>query len=148
MKSLIIVFGGTISAPFIAFPFTKTIRSFKSIPKVFAAEQAEEATTEIYEKSKIIAEKRYSGNRITNDDISGLANPFMRRWIEALIVREQVEQESLEQILQAEVQMNDVLPEIAGLQKSVSDNEKYLESVMSEIRSIREALVKHGIMTP
>ena len=48
----------------------------------------------------------------------------------------------------AEVQMNDVLPEIAGLQKSVSDNEKYLESVMSEIRSIREALVKHGIMTP
>ena len=48
----------------------------------------------------------------------------------------------------AEVQMNDVLPEIAGLQKSVSDNKKYLESVMSEIRSIREALVKHGIMTP
>ena len=105
LKSLIIVFGGTISATFIAFPFTKTIRSFKSIPKVFAAEAAEEATTEIYEKSKIIAEKRYSGKRITNDDISGLANPFMRRWIEALIVREQVEQESLEQIVQAEVSM-------------------------------------------
>ena len=105
LKSLIIVFGGTISATFIAFPFTKTIRSFKSIPKVFAAEAAEEATTEIYEKSKIIAEKRYSGKRITNEDISGLENPFMRRWIEALIVREQVEEESLSQILQAEVQM-------------------------------------------
>ena len=48
----------------------------------------------------------------------------------------------------AEAQMNDVFPELADLQKSVSDNEKYLESVMSEIRSIREALVKHGIMTP
>ena len=105
LKSLIIVFGGTISATFIAFPLTKTLRSFKSIPKVFAAEQAEEATTEIYEKSKIIAEKRYSGKRITNEDISGLENPFMRRWIEALIVREQVEQESLEQIVQAEVSM-------------------------------------------
>tara|TARA_Y100001970_G_scaffold292595_1_gene434561 strand:- start:765 stop:1631 length:867 start_codon:yes stop_codon:yes gene_type:complete len=105
LKSLVIVFGGTISATFIAFPFTKTIRSFKSIPKIFAAEQAEEATTEIYEKSKIIAEKRYSGKRITNDDISSLANPFMRRWIEALIVREQVEQQSLEQIVQAEVSM-------------------------------------------
>ena len=33
----IIVFGGTISATFVAFPYTKTIRSFKSIPKVFSA---------------------------------------------------------------------------------------------------------------
>jgi len=105
LKSLIIVFGGTISATFVAFPFTKTMRSLKSLPKVFAAEQAEEATQEIYDKSKIIAEKRYSGKRITNDDISGLENPFMRRWIEALIVREQVEQESLEQIVKAEVSM-------------------------------------------
>ena len=48
----------------------------------------------------------------------------------------------------AEVQMDDVLSEISGFQKSVSDNEKYLESIMSEIRSIREALVKHGILTP
>ena len=105
LKSLVIVFGGTISATFIAFPFTKTIRSFKSIPKVFAADHAEEATQEIYEKSKLISEKRFSGKRITNDDISGLENPFMRRWIEALIVREQVEQVSLEQIIQAEVSM-------------------------------------------
>ena len=78
LKSFVIVFGGTISATFIAFPFTKTIRSFKSIPKVFAADHAEEATQEIYDKSKIIAEKRFSGKRITNDDISGLENPFMR----------------------------------------------------------------------
>jgi len=105
LKSLVIVFGGTISATFIAFPFTKTMRSFKSIPKVFAADHAEEATQEIYEKSKMIAEKRFSGKRITNDDISGLDNPFMRRWIEALIVREQVEQVSLEQIVHAEVSM-------------------------------------------
>jgi len=105
LKSLVIVFGGTISATFIAFPFTKTMRSFKSIPKVFAADHAEEATQEIYEKSKLISEKRFSGKRITNDDISGLENPFMRRWIEALIVREQVEQVSLEQIVHAEVSM-------------------------------------------
>jgi len=105
LKSLVIVFGGTISATFIAFPFTKTLRSFKSIPKVFAADHAEEATQEIYDKSKIIAEKRFSGKRISNDDISGLENPFMRRWIEALIVREQVEQVSLEQIVHAEVSM-------------------------------------------
>ncbi len=105
IKSFLIVFGGTLSATFVAFPFTKTIRCFKSIPKVFAADIAEEATQEIFDQSKLIAEKRFSGKRITNDDISSLQNPFMRRWIEGLIVREQVEQESLEQILHAEVQM-------------------------------------------
>ena len=107
LKSFIIVFGGTISATFIAFPYTKTMRSFKSIPKVFSADTAEEATQEIYDQSKLIAEKRYSGKRITNDDISSLENPFMRRWIEGLIVREQVEEESLAQIIHAEVKMYD-----------------------------------------
>lgn len=107
LKSFIIVFGGTISATFVAFPYTKTMRSFKSIPKVFSADTAEEATQEIYDQSKIIAEKRYSGKRITNDDLNSLENPFMRRWIEGLIVREQVEEESLAQIIQAEVQMYD-----------------------------------------
>ncbi|MCH2287791.1 MAG: MotA/TolQ/ExbB proton channel family protein [SAR324 cluster bacterium] len=105
LKSLFIVFGGTISATFIAFPYTKTLRSFRSIPKVFAADTAEEATQEIYDQSKLIAEKRFSGKRITNDDLSSLENPFMRRWIEGLIVREQVEEESLAQILRAEVSM-------------------------------------------
>jgi len=105
LKSLFIVFGGTISATFIAFPYTKTLRSFRSIPKVFAADTAEEATQEIYDQSKLIAEKRFSGKRITNDDLSSLENPFMRRWIEGLIVREQVEVESLAQILRAEVSM-------------------------------------------
>ena len=107
LKSFIIVFGGTISATFVAFPYTKTMRSFKSIPKVFSADTAEEATQEIYDQSKLIAEKRYSGKRITNDDLSSLANPFMRRWIEGLIVREQVEEESLAQIIHAEVKMYD-----------------------------------------
>ena len=105
LKSLFIVFGGTISATFVAFPYTKTLRSFRSIPKVFAADVAEEATQEIYDQSKLIAEKRFSGKRITNDDLSSLENPFMRRWIEGLIVREQVEEESLSQILRAEVLM-------------------------------------------
>ena len=107
LKSFIIVFGGTISATFVAFPYTKTMRSFKSIPKVFSADTAEEATQEIYDQSKIIAEKRYSGKRITNDDLNSLENPFMRRWIEGLIVREQVEEESLAQIIHAEVKMYD-----------------------------------------
>ena len=105
LKSLFIVFGGTISATFVAFPYTKTLRSFRSIPKVFAADVAEEATQEIYDQSKLIAEKRFSGKRITNDDLSSLENPFMRRWIEGLIVREQVEEESVSQILRAEVSM-------------------------------------------
>ena len=105
LKSLFIVFGGTISATFVAFPYTKTLRSFRSIPKVFAADVAEEATQEIYDQSKLIAEKRFSGKRITNDDLSSLENPFMRRWIEGLIVREQVEEESVSQILHAEVSM-------------------------------------------
>ena len=105
LKSLFIVFGGTISATFIAFPYTKTLRSFRSIPKVFAADSAEQATQEIYDQTKLIAEKRFSGKRITNDDLSSLENPFMRRWIEGLIVREQVEEESLAQILRAEVLM-------------------------------------------
>ena len=34
IKSFLIVFGGTLSATFVAFPFTKTIRCFRSIPKV------------------------------------------------------------------------------------------------------------------
>ena len=105
LKSLFIVFGGTISATFVAFPYTKTLRSFRSIPKVFAADVAEEATQEIYDQSKLIAEKRFSGKRITNDDLSSLENPFMRRWIEGLIVREQVEEEAVTQILSAEVSM-------------------------------------------
>jgi len=105
LKSLFIVFGGTISATFVAFPYTKTLRSFRSIPKVFAADVAEEATQEIYDQSKLIAEKRFSGKRITNDDLSSLENPFMRRWIEGLIVREQVEEEAVSQILRAEVSM-------------------------------------------
>ena len=105
LKSLFIVFGGTISATFVAFPYTKTLRSFRSIPKVFAADSAEQATQEIYDQTKLIAEKRFSGKRITNDDLSSLENPFMRRWIEGLIVREQVEEESLAQILRAEVLM-------------------------------------------
>ena len=105
LKSLFIVFGGTISATFVAFPYTKTLRSFRSIPKVFAADTAEEATQEIYDQSKLIAEKRFSGKRITNDDLSSLENPFMRRWIEGLIVREQVEEEAVAQILRAEVSM-------------------------------------------
>ena len=105
LKSLFIVFGGTISATFVAFPYTKTLRSFRSIPKVFAADVAEEATQEIYDQSKLIAEKRFSGKRITNDDLSSLENPFMRRWIEGLIVREQVEEEAVAQILSAEVSM-------------------------------------------
>ncbi len=105
LKSLFIVFGGTISATFVAFPYTKTLRSFRSIPKVFAADVAEEATQEIYDQSKLIAEKRFSGKRITNDDLSSLENPFMRRWIEGLIVREQVEEEHVSQILRAEVSM-------------------------------------------
>ncbi|MBS1256484.1 MAG: Chemotaxis protein PomA [Deltaproteobacteria bacterium] len=105
LKSLLIVFGGTISATFIAFPYTKTLRSFRSIPKVFAADVAETATQEIYDQSKLIAEKRFSGKRITNDDLSSMQNPFMRRWIEGLIIREQVEEESLAQILRAEVAM-------------------------------------------
>lgn len=105
LKSLFIVFGGTISVTFVAFPYRKALRAAKSIPKVFAADVAESATQEIYDQSKIIAEKRYSGKRITNDDLSSLENPFMRRWIEGLIVREQVEEESLAQILKAEVLM-------------------------------------------
>ncbi len=75
LKSLLIVFGGTISATFIAFPYTKTLRSFRSIPKVFAADVAETATQEIYDQSKLIAEKRFSGKRITNDDLSSTDTP-------------------------------------------------------------------------
>ena len=105
LKSFFIVFGGTVSVTFVAFPYRKTLRSFGSIFKVFAADVEESATQEIYDQSKIIAEKRYSGKRITNDDLSSLENPFMRRWIEGLIVREQVEEESLGQIIKAEVAM-------------------------------------------
>ncbi len=105
LKSLFIVFGGTISVTFVAFPYKKALRSFGSIPKVFAADVAESATQEIYDQSKIIAEKRYSGKRITNDDLNNLENPFMRRWIEGLIVREQVEEKSLQQIIKSEVAM-------------------------------------------
>ena len=105
LKSFFIVFGGTISVTFIAFPYRKTLRSFASILKVFAADIEESATQEVYDQSKIIAEKRYSGKRITNDDLNNLENPFMRRWIEGLIVREQVEEKSLQQIIKSEVAM-------------------------------------------
>ena len=105
LKSIFIVMGGTVSATFIAFPYRKALRSFGNISKIFSADHAEHATQEVYDQSKIIAEKRYSGKRITNDDLNNLENPFMRRWIEGLIVREQVEDEALHQILKSEVAM-------------------------------------------
>ena len=107
VKSFLIVFGGTLSATFVAYPYTKTIRCFKSIPNAFAADIAEEATQEVYDQSKLIAEKRFSGQRLPNDDISTLQNPFMRRRIEELIVRKQVAEESLKQLLLSDGQMYD-----------------------------------------
>ncbi|MDP7630797.1 MAG: hypothetical protein QGF03_09525, partial [SAR324 cluster bacterium] len=47
IKSFFIVFGGTFSVTFIAFPFQKTVRSFGSILKVFAADKAELEAEEI-----------------------------------------------------------------------------------------------------
>ncbi|HIO11519.1 MAG TPA: hypothetical protein EYN12_07610, partial [Deltaproteobacteria bacterium] len=58
LKSIFIVMGGTVSATFIAFPYRKALRSFGGITKIFSADHAEHATQEVYDQSKIIAEKR------------------------------------------------------------------------------------------
>ena len=105
IKSFFIVFGGTFSVTFIAFPFQKTVRSFGSILKVFAADKAELEAEEIYEQSRKLGEKRFNGKRITNEDLNGIENVFMRRWIESLIVREQVPDEQIEEIIQSEIKM-------------------------------------------
>ena len=54
----------------------------------------------------------------------------------------------------AEAQMNDVLPALARLEKSVSDNKESIQELFSdnslaeEIDKIKTALIKHGILTP
>ena len=105
IKSFFIVFGGTFSVTFIAFPFKKTTRCFASILKVFAADKAELEAEEIYEQSRKLSEKRFNGKRITNEDLNGIENVFMRRWIESLIVREQVPDDQIEGIIQSEIRM-------------------------------------------
>ena len=111
VKSFFIVFGGTVSVTFIAFPFHKTLRSFSSILKVFAADRAEHEANEIFEQSRKLGEKRFHGKRITNEDLNGIENLFMRRWIEGLIVREQVPEDQIEEIIQSEIRMYEHRPE-------------------------------------
>ena len=55
----------------------------------------------------------------------------------------------------AEVQMDDVLPEISGLQKSVDDIKgditqlfDRVSDLAEEVDNIKIALQKHGILTP
>lgn len=105
VKSVFIVIGGTFSATFIAFPYNKTLRSFRSMGKVLAADHSEIEAEDIYEQAQKIGEKRYHGRRLTNEDLNSLTNPFMRRWIEGLIVREQVPEEMLKEIIRSEIEM-------------------------------------------
>jgi len=107
VKSFFIVFGGTLSTVFIAFPIKRTLRSFKSIPKVFSSDTIDTEAQNIFEQSKKVAEKRFQGKRISSDDLNSITNPIMRRWIEALIVREQVSEETLEEVIESEIRMYD-----------------------------------------
>ena len=105
LKSIFIVFGGTLSATFIAYPYQKTLRSFGSVGKVFSADHSEMEAEEVYEQARKIGEKRFNGKRLTNEDLNSITNPFMRRWVEGLIIREQVPEEMLGSILRSEIEM-------------------------------------------
>ena len=105
IKSIFIVLGGTLSATFIAFPLNKTMRCFKSMGKVLSSDHSEVEAEEVYEQARKIGEKRFNGKRLTNEDLNSISNPFMRRWIEGLIVREQVPEEVLDTILRSEIEM-------------------------------------------
>lgn len=105
LKSIFIVAGGTLSATFIAYPYQKALRSFGSLRKVLSADHAEFEAEEVYEQARKIGEKRFNGKRITNEDLNSITNPFMRRWVEGLIVREQVPEEMLDSILRSEIDM-------------------------------------------
>lgn len=105
LKSIFIVVGGTLSATFIAYPYQKALRSFGSLRKVLSADHAEFEAEEVYEQARKIGEKRFNGKRITNEDLNSITNPFMRRWVEGLIVREQVPEEMLDSILRSEIDM-------------------------------------------
>jgi chemotaxis protein MotA len=59
----------------------------------------------VFEQARKIGEKRFNGKRLTNEDLNSITNPFMRRWVEGLIVREQVPEEMLESILRSEIEM-------------------------------------------
>ena len=105
LKSIFIVVGGTLSATFIAYPYQKALRSFGSMRKVLSADHSEFEAVEVYEQARKIGEKRFNGKRLTNEDLSSITNPFMRRWVEGLIVREQVPEEMLDSILRSEIEM-------------------------------------------
>ena len=62
-------------------------------------------TEEVYEQAQRIGEKRFNGKRLTNEDLNSITNPFMRRWVEGLIIREQVPEEMLDSILRSEIEM-------------------------------------------
>ncbi|MCH2295881.1 MAG: MotA/TolQ/ExbB proton channel family protein, partial [SAR324 cluster bacterium] len=105
IKSVFIVFGGTLSATLIAYPYQKTLRSLGSVGKVLSADHSELEAEDVFEQARKIGEKRFNGKRLTNEDLNSITNPFMRRWVEGLIVREQVPEEMLESILRSEIEM-------------------------------------------
>merc|ERR1711991_415989 len=100
---------GTLSATFIAYPYKKTLRSFGSVGKVFSADHSEMEAEEVYEQARKIGEKRFNGKRLTNEDLNSITNPFMRRWVEGLIIREQVPEEMLDSILRSEIEILDFM---------------------------------------
>ena len=104
LKSIFIVFGGTLSATFIAYPYQKTLRSFGSVGRFFCG-SFRNGAEEVYEQARKIGEKRFNGKRLTNEDLNSITNPFMRRWVEGLIIREQVPEEMLDSILRSEIEM-------------------------------------------
>ena len=107
VRSVFIVFGGTFSVTFVAFPLKKTLRCFSSVGKVLAADRSEFEAEDLFEQARKISEKRFNGKRITNDDLNSISNPMFHRLIENLVIREQIPEEQLAIILRAEIEMYD-----------------------------------------
>ena len=107
VRSVFIVFGGTFSVTFVAFPLKKTLRCFASVGKVLAADRSEFEAENLFEQARKISEKRFNGRRITNDDLNSISNPMFHRLIENLVIREQIPEEQLAIILRAEIAMYD-----------------------------------------
>ncbi|MBT4286805.1 MAG: hypothetical protein HOD92_05655, partial [Deltaproteobacteria bacterium] len=106
LKSFGIVAGGAFAALLIAFPFSKAMRIFVFIFQALGRDTMKEEFLEVYETVLYLAEKRSSGDVITDDDVENIENEHLREWVQDFIVVDVVSEEMIREIIQSEIEMH------------------------------------------
>ncbi|MCP4749584.1 MAG: hypothetical protein GY866_01705 [Proteobacteria bacterium] len=104
VKSFGIVAGGAFAAMLIAFPFSKAIMVFSFIAQAFQGARLGEDFLEVYETVLRLAEKRNKGEIITDEEIEGINNDDLRKWIQDFVAVDVVSEEMITEIIESEIE--------------------------------------------